>query len=181
MIRLGIDEHVTTSPKHGMEIQNKLMNRKAVLMAYGHLIHAGRYMGTIVAKETTKRFLVSFDPSEQPVMASYLTNSFMPKEIFLKFRKKVRRYIQSALDAQFWDVTARMGIRLFKSMMELDSDISDDESYFSERVLLPHPVIINPDLQYFSSFFILFLVLCVLEFVILIIEMILHKMKAPQK
>ena len=181
MIRLGLDKHLVNTPDNAMEIQNKLMNRKAVIIVYGHFLNAGRYMGTLVAKKTTKRFLVSFDPSEQPVMASYLTNSFMPKEIFVKWSKKIRRYVESGLGQQFFDTIAKIGAKVLKRFMELDSDISDDESYFSERVLLPHPVVINPDLQYFSSFFILFLVLCVFEFVVLIIEMILHKKNAQQK
>ena len=181
MIRLGLDKHLANTIDNAMEIKDKLMNRKAVFLGYGHLLYAGKYMGTLVAKKTTKRFLVSFDPSEQPVMSSYVLNSFMPKELSVKYSKKIRRYVESDVRKQFLDNIAKIGAKIAKRIIEFDSDISDAESYFGERVLLPHPVVINPDLQYFSSFFILFLVLCVLEFVILVIEMIFHKKTTHQK
>ena len=181
MMRLGLDKHLANTLDNVMEIKDKLMNRKAVVIAYGHFAYAGKYMGTIVAKETTKRFLVSFDPSEQPVMSAYVLNSFMPQETSVKYTKRIRRYVESDLRKQFLDNIAKIGAKMAKRIMDFDSDISDVESYFGERVLLPHPVVINPDLQYFSSFFIVFFVLCVPEFVILIIEIIIHKKTKHQE
>ena len=181
MIRFGIDTHLVDTPPNAMEIQHKLMNRKAVIIAYGNLINAGKYMGTIVAKKTTKRFLVSFDPSEQPVMSAYVLNSFMLHAISEKFSKNIQRYVESGLNQQLLENLAKIGSKVLNTIMNLDSDISDVDSYFSERVLLPHPVVIKADLQYFSYFFILFVVFCILAFVILIIEIILHKMNSHQK
>ena len=184
MIRLGIDKHLATtgmSPNDAMEIQDKLMNRKAVFIAYDYLLYAAKYMATIIAKKTGKKALVSFDPTEQSVISTYVFNSFISQELYVKFSKQVRRYVESGLHQQVFDRMAKIGVKLFKTMTNLDSDISDVESYFSERVLLPHPVVIKPDLQYFSSLFILFVVFCILAFVILIIEIILHKKNSHQK
>ena len=176
MVRLGMDKHLANSGKDGMEMQDKLLNRKAVIIAYDYMLYAAKYMATILAKKSGKKFLLSFDPSEQPVISAYVYNSLMPQEIYVKFSKKIRRYGESALHQQVIDIMAKIGVKLFKSLMNMDSDISDVDSYVSERVLLPHPVVVKADLQYFSYFFILFVVFCVFAFVILIIEIILHKM-----
>ena len=181
MIRLGIDKHLINTPKDGMEIQDKLLNRKAVLIAYSRVINAMKYMLTIIAKKTTKRFLHSIDPSEQPVMSAYVFNSFMLHEISEKFSKNIQKYVESGLNQQLLDNLAKIGSKVFNTIMNLDSNISDIDSYFSERVLLPHPVVIKPDLQYFSSLFVLFVVFCILAFDILIIEIILHKKNSHQK
>ena len=177
IIRFGIDKHVVKSSEStdAILIDQLMMDGKGVFISYGHMIYVGKYVATMKVKGTNKRFLVAFDPSEQPVMSAYLINSFLPKEISLKYKKKVRKYIESALNQQFFDNAGKIASRIFSQLMNINLDISDVESYFSERILRPHPVLIKLDVQYFMFLFLLFLLLSLLAFVILVIETVVHR------
>ena len=170
--RNGIEKYVleTNNIEDVARAEVDLRNMKGVIIAFSNALHSFKYFGKLRVKGTNLRFLISFDPSEQSIISTFVMNSFMDRNV----SRLLRRRLTHVHEADLFD---KMGNDFSKNFaMEIGSfigfgqDISNAESFVSERVLLPHAVLITPDVAYFSSLFILYFVLIFISCVIWIFE-----------
>ena len=170
--RNGIEKYVleTNNIEDVARAEADLRNMKGVFIAFSNALHSFKYFGKLRVKGTKLRFLISFDPSEQSIISTFVMNTSMDRKV----SRLLRRRLTHVHEADLFD---KMGNDFSKNFaMEIGSfigygqDISNAESFVSERILLPRAVLIAPHAAYFSSLFILYFVLIFISFLIWICE-----------
>ena len=184
LLSQGIDSHVVETKKLHVIISlinpdGPLLNTKAASFAFSYALEGGKYMGGLLAKGLSKRkenprnirFLYVYDDSEKFVTTTYIMNALTPEEVARNYFVRRRRLFEAHIPEKIVDKSGASFAETYADeLLGFGKDISDVDEYFSQRVVLPKPVIVKPDITYFMPLFVLYLVLCFLAFVLLLIE-----------
>ena len=177
LVKNGVDKYVieTSKPDALGTLDEEMKSTKGVLFSFSNAIDAGKTTVLSKIKKSKLRMMISFDPSEHPVIGTFVMNSFMPTDVSLGYRKRMRGVLEShifvKLGHQFGEsVAASLG-----ELLNTGQDFSDIESYVSERILLPEPELFTPDVQYMMPLLITFLVLCAFSFGVFVIEILVSE------
>ena len=137
-------------------------------------------MGGLLAKGLSKRkkdsrnirFLYVYDDSETFVTGTYIMNALTPEKVAKKYVVRRTRLFEAHILSKIVD---EAGLSIAETYADqflgFGKDVSDIDEYFSQRVVLPETVIVKADMTYFMPLFVLYLILCILAFVLLLIEM----------
>ena len=172
IVKNGVEKHVldTNDLEAGTVADADFMNMKGVVMGFSNELHGFKYFGKLRLKGTKLRFLISFDPSEQSIISTFVMNTFMDSKASRLLKRQLTQVHEANLYDKMRDDFAKNFAMVIGSFVGLGQDISDAESFVSERILLPNAVLITPEVAYFSSLFILYFVLVLISFLILISE-----------
>ena len=172
IVKNGIGKHIldTNDLEAGTVADADFMNMKGVVIGFSNELYGFKYFGKLRLKGTKLRFLISFDPSEQPIISTFVMNTFMDRKTFWLLKRQLTKVHEANLFDKMRDDFAKNMAMVIGSFVGFGQDISNAESFVSERVLLPNAVLITPDFAYFSSLFILYFVLIFISFLIFISE-----------
>ena len=172
IVKNGLDKYILESknPENGMAADQDLASTKGVIIAFSNAIAAIKYLAMMRVKKTNLRILIAFDPSENAVMSAFVMNKLASKEILLPYEVRGRRMLQADLYTKMTDSVGKVVGITFGEQMSFGKDISNLESFVSERVLLPESVVVKPDILYFKKLFISLVGLYFLAFIVLLIE-----------
>ena len=177
IVKNGLDKYILESknPENGMAADQDLASTKGVIIAYSNAIAAIKYLAMMRVKKTNLRILIAFDPSENAVMSAFVMNKLASKEILLPYEVRGRRMLQADLYTKMTDSVGKVVGITFGEQMSFGKDISNLESFVSERILLPESVVVKPDILYFKELFISLVGLYLLAFIVLLIERYIFK------
>ena len=174
IVKQGIDTHIlepSKATKIAVKVDVSVILTKGVMIAFNDALYAGKYMGLTRVKETNWRLLISFDPSEHPVISAHVLNQLTPHDIFLRSHSFIRRLFEANLRPKYYDMLGKAVAETFVDQIPgLSKDLSEVDLYVSERVLLPESVLIKADILYYKWLFISLLGLYFLAFIVLLIE-----------
>ena len=69
VVKQGLDTHILEPSKvtgMALNVDTSITSTRGVIIAFDIALYAGKYLGLTRVKETTLRFLIAFDPSEDP-------------------------------------------------------------------------------------------------------------------
>ena len=89
-------------------------------------MYTGKYLGLTRVKDSNWRLLISFDPSEHPVISAYAMNRWIPNDVSLKYKRYIRRTLESQLVPQLQDrfgkfLAENLGDRMLGSGKDLST------------------------------------------------------------
>ena len=151
--------------------RNPFMRTKAVIMAYGSMVDIVKYSSALHFKSLgNRRGLCVSDPTESAKLSASVVNRLTKEDISKNYERRMRRFFEGHFYHKFLENTGLQYAMLFADMTGLGKDISDAEEYANQRVVLPDPVLVKPNINYFIPLFILYLVLCVIQLILFLIE-----------
>ena len=174
IVKQGLDTHILEPSKGtgmALNVDTSITSTKGVIIAFNDALYAGKYLGLTRVKGTTLRFLIAFDPSEHPVVSAFVFNRLIPHDIFLRSHLILRRMFEANLRPKYQDMLGKAVAETFaEEWLGRGKNLSEVDSYVSERVLLPESVLVKPDIFYYKTLFVSLLGLYFLAFIVLLIE-----------
>jgi len=116
-----------------------------------------------------KMFMTS-DPSEEPILRAIAFNSRMNPSHIKRIHYRASLFIQSGIYNNIGLQVRRPIQEFFKFNLGMVLDFSKYHLFISDKIILPHPVLITPDMKYYISLFSLIAVLFFVSFVIYSLE-----------
>ena len=151
--------------------RHPFMNSKAVIMAYSGGSNAVKYFVAIILKDLEKRkVLLASDPSESAKLSAGVINRKTDDTIFHKYHVRMRRWFEGHFTYKMLDNSALRWVEYYANLLGLEMDTRNAAEYVSEKVILPEPVLVKPDITYFKHLFISYLVVCFIQFILFLIE-----------
>ena len=171
IVKMGVNKLVNAKSRSNLLNPNgPFMRSKAVFMAYTNVHDAGKYFCALYLKKEKTRGLYVSDPTENEKMSAIVINRFAKEAVSHKYQARMRRFFEGHFYQKFIKSLGLEQAQFHADLLELGKDISDAEQYVSQRVILPEPVLVKPTITYFMPLFIVYLVLCFIQFIVFVIE-----------
>ena len=151
-------------------LNSPFMNSKAVVMAYVSLLDVGKYWISLYFWEKKTRGLYVSDATESAKLSASVINRMTTDTVSHKYQVRMRRFFQGHFYPKFLQ---NLGLELeefYAGRLGMAKHISDIDEYISERVVLPSPVPVKPNINYFMPLFISYLILCFIQFIVFLVE-----------
>ena len=137
-----------------LKFKKKLVSSKTVYIADKKLISHFKYaLYSIVKKENETKLMIIPDPLEQSILRAIAFNA----ELNDIHQRNINRRGAQLLHANLWDINNLKISRLamffynFVTTQEDDTNYQDFNDYVSQNIILPHPQVLKPDLNYFKG------------------------------
>ena len=153
-----------------MNPESPFMNSKAVLLAYTSVLDMAKYWLSLYVKRMEARGLYVSDPTESEKLSAIVINRMTIEAVSHKYQTRMRRFFQGHIYPQY---TKNLGLEFEEyhaGILQMSKVISDIDQCFSQRVILPSPVLVKPNITYFMPLFISYLILCFIQFIVFLIE-----------
>ena len=177
ILKMGVNRLVYNDdvPINFHDPEHPFMHTKAVVMAYASLVDVWKYSTALNLKKMEnswekRKVLYVFDPTESERLSATVLNRMTEKALSIKYQVRLRRYFEAHFYQKFLDNTGLLGGHLAAQMLGVWKDFSDVDQYVNHRVVLSEPLLLKPNITYFMHLFILYLVLCFIQFIIFVIE-----------
>ena len=171
ILKMGVNELVN----HGRNLElldpkSAFMNSKAVMLGYASLLDAGKHWLPLIFKKENIRGLYVSDPTESEKLSASVINRMTTEAVSHKYQAKMRRLFEGHFYYKYMKTLGLEQAQFYANFFEMGKDTSDFEQYFSPRVVLPSPELVKPNITYFMSLFISYLILCIIQFIVFLIE-----------
>ena len=177
IVKLGVnrlvfnDDSDDTDGADFLQSQHPFMNTKAIIMAYASTIEIVKYSTALHFKTVPNRKgLYVSDPTESEKLSATVLNRMTDNLISIKYEVPLKRVFQGHYYQKFLDNAGLQNAQLYADIFGIGKDILDADQYANERVVLSEPEIVKPDITYFMSLFVLYFVLCFIQFIVFVIE-----------
>ena len=164
-------------PDKGKEFSDpdhSFMKSKAVIMAYACRCQVLKYFSALVFKKMKnredRRGLFASDPTDSATLCTSVINRMTLGVASRKYEVRMRRFFEGHLWPKILDNAGLKFAQIYAKLLGLGNDISDVDEYVSQRVVLPEPEFVKPNITYFMPLFILYLVSCLIQLIIFLIE-----------
>ena len=153
------------------DTKHPFMNYEGVIMAYSSVINYFKYYFAVhfKSRQTRKGLYVS-DFTESAKVSAVVINHMTSKAVSQKYERRIKRFFQGHLWAKVIDNAGLYKARYSAGKLRLGKDLSDADQYVNQRVILPKPVLLKPNITYFVSLFISYFVFCFIQFILFLIE-----------
>ena len=154
--------------------ENPFMHSKAVLMFYASPVDIVKYSSALYFKSLKNRKgLYVSDPMESAKVSASVINRMTAEVVSLKYEGRMRRFFEGRFFTKFLQNSGLLMVEVldfFVDVTGLGKDISDADEYMNEKVVLPEPVLVKPNISYYKFLFISYLVSCVIQIIVFLIE-----------
>ena len=178
ILKMGVEKLVNSTVMDNIsnfvEPNAPFMMQKAVIIAYSNYLGMAKYLFAIHFKSKNnvknRRGLYVSDPSESGKSSASIMNRLAVEVLSMKYERRIRRYIEGHFWQKYFDNTALLFAEFYAYMLDESKDFRDVAEFINQRVVIPLPELVTPDLTYFMDFFITYLVLCVIQIIVFLIE-----------
>ena len=144
------------------------MRSKAVIMIYASQIEEAKYFSALYFKKQKTRGLYVSDPTESEKVSASVINRMAIDAVSHKYQAKMRRFFEGHFYQKFIKNLGIENAEFYAGKLKMGKDISDADEYVNQKVVLPSPVLVKPNMAYFIPLFILYLVLCFIQFIVFV-------------
>ena len=171
ILKMGVNKLVVADLRSNfLDPNHPFMRSKAVGMAYANVYNAGKQFFALYLKKEKTRGLYVSDPTESEKVSASVINRMTTETVSYKYQARMRRFFEGHFYQVFIKNLGLEQVQFYADSFEMGKDISDVEQYFSQRVVLPEPVIVKPNITYFMPLFISYLALCFIQSIVFLVK-----------
>ena len=178
IVKMGVNRLVFNDDVHipFLDSGHPFMHTKAVIILYTTEADVGKYFYALHFKKLKiRKTLYVSDPTESEKLSASVVNRLTDEIISHKYEERMKRFFQGHFYRKFLDNAGLQNAQAFAKIVGMESDISDADQYVNQRVVLPEPELVKPNITYFMPLFISYLVLYVIQFIVVVIEKLISK------
>jgi len=161
--------------ENGPRVMTMLMSGKYVLIEFSDVMHLAQYSTYLVAKSAGMRTIIKSDPSEKPIIRTYVFNKNLDQRIQRIVNTRTSRGRQAGIVAENLKKAGKLVLVFVNNELKRDNGYLDMDEYLSDKIILPEPEIIRPDAVYFQGIFITLAVGVLVSTLVLICEHVLKE------
>jgi len=167
---------ITSSLYSVPDLQKKLLSSKAVLIELRGYLRMIRHVSYSNIQTTDKlmRVMLTSDESEKPMLRSLIMNSMIDKSHRKLIDRRGALLLESGIGERNNNEISILFMQIYNEFADIKQSggYGDIDNYVSERILLPDPGILHPDIFYFAHLFVIMATLFLLASFILLTEII---------
>ena len=152
-------------------VRNPFMRTKGALLSYARMVASLRYSSSFYFKALKiRRCLYVSDPTDNEKVSASLINRMTLEAVSQKYEGRMRRLFEGYFFVKFLDKFGLHAARLVADFTQLGMEMADADEYVGPKVVLPEPILAKLNIAYFMPLFLLYLVLCFIQFILFLIE-----------
>ena len=176
IVKLGVDKYVFGSDWDKEDTlffdpHHPFMNSKAIIMAYASTTRFVEYLfGVVLKRYDNRKMLFASDSTETKRLSASVLNRITSPGFSHLYLIRMRRFLEADMWQRMVDHTGLLWAEYYLELLHEGKDFSDVHEYVDRKVLLPDPILVKANMDYFLFLFITYLVLCVIQIMVFLME-----------